>query len=326
MSTLLDRGHRAGDRFGGAAEHDLMRRVDVGEHDVALGFRDDLLDLRQRGHHRGHRAGILDAKACHLPSPRADGLERILERERAGADQGPVLADRVAHDQIRCDPVFAQQARKRGVDGDHGRLLDLGPAQLLLRPRHRRRILRVGEHDVGQAAALEQRSHDRVGLLEQLRDHGLSPAQLGEHVRVLRALAGVQERDLAGAAAAAVDAACAQGRPGGGVARIAAPATRAPPSPPGLDRRRSRSRSARARAAHRCSGAVGSRWRPWRASASSVRSALASPASSGGAEHERAAQGRLAERARGARAARSARTALRPATGTATEERWPLVR
>ena len=149
MSTLLDRGHRPSDRLGGAAEHDLMSRVDVGEHDVALGFGDDLLDLRQRRHHRGHRPGVLDPKACHLPPPRADGLERILERERAGADQGPVLADRVTHDQIGSDPVFAQQARERGVDGDHGRLLDLGPAELLLRPRHRRRILRVGEHDVG---------------------------------------------------------------------------------------------------------------------------------------------------------------------------------
>ena len=74
---------------------------------------------------------------------------------------------------------------------------DLGAAQLLLGARHRRRVRRVGEDDVGQPPALEQRRHDRVGLLEELGDHRLAPAQLGEHVRVLRALAGVEERHLA---------------------------------------------------------------------------------------------------------------------------------
>ena len=197
-----------------------MRRVDVGEHDVAVDPRDDLLDLRERGHHRGHRPGVLHPQARHLAPARADGLDRILERQRSGADERPVLADRVTHDEIGSDPVLAQQARQRGVDGDHGRLLDLGAAELLLGPRHRVRIRRVGEHDVRQAATLQQRSHDRIGLLEQLRDDGLPPAQLGEHVRVLGALAGVQERHLAGAAAAAVDAACAQRRPCGGVARL----------------------------------------------------------------------------------------------------------
>ena len=46
--------------LGGAAEHDLVGRVDVGEHDVAVGPGDDLLDLLERRHHRGHRPGVVD--------------------------------------------------------------------------------------------------------------------------------------------------------------------------------------------------------------------------------------------------------------------------
>ena len=82
VPALLHRGHGASDRVGGAAEHDLVRRVDVGEHDVAVGPGDDLLDLRQRGHDRRHRAGVVDSEARHLASAGADRLERVLERQR----------------------------------------------------------------------------------------------------------------------------------------------------------------------------------------------------------------------------------------------------
>ena len=167
------------------------------------------------------------------------------------------------------------------------------------------------------AAALEQRRHDRVGLLEELGDDGLAPAQLGEHVRVLRALARVEERDLAGAAAAAVDAAGAQRRPGRRGCPPAAPAAPAPPSPPGRGRRRSRSRSARARAAPRARAASGRGGVPGAPPPARSRSALASPASSLGAEHERAAQRRLRRRAR--RAARLARSGAELDAGTATD-------
>ncbi len=220
VPALLNGLHRPSDRLGGPAEHDLMRRVDVGEHDVAVDPCDDLLGLRQRGHHRGHRPGVVHLKTCHLAPARADGLERILERQPARADECAVLADGVAHHHVGSDPVFAQEKRERGVNGDHGRLLDLGAAELVLRPRHRGRIPWIGEDDVREPATLEQRSHQRIGLLEQLRDDRLPPAQLGEHVRVLGALAGVQERHLAGTAAAAVDAARAQRRPRGGIARL----------------------------------------------------------------------------------------------------------
>ena len=145
VPSLLHRLHGASDRVGGAAEHDLVRRVDVGEHDVAVDPSDDLLDLLQRGHDRGHRSGVVRLEARHLASAGAHGLERVLEGQRAGGDQRPVLADGVAHDHVGRDPVLAEQPRERGVDGDHRRLLDLGAAKLLLRARHRLRVRRVGE-------------------------------------------------------------------------------------------------------------------------------------------------------------------------------------
>ena len=68
-----------------------------------------------------------------------------------------------------------------------------------------RDALGTDEDDVRQRAPVEQRPHDRVRLVERGGDDRLGPPQFGQHVRVLRALAGVQEGDLAGRAAAAED-------------------------------------------------------------------------------------------------------------------------
>ena len=46
---LLERRDRLLDGRGGAADDGLMSAVDVGDDDVAVGRRDDPLDLRQRG-------------------------------------------------------------------------------------------------------------------------------------------------------------------------------------------------------------------------------------------------------------------------------------
>ena len=221
VPALLELGHDLADGIGRAAEHDLVGRVDVGEDHVAVARRDDLLDLGQRRHHGGHRAGVADVEAGHLTPAGADRLERGLERERSGSDQRAVLAQRVAHDEVRGDPVLTQQARERDVDGEHRRLRDLGRPQLLLGPGDRGGVRRVGEDDVGQLPALEQRRHDGVGLVEEVGDHRLAPSQVGQHVGVLGALPGVEEGDLPGSrTAAAVDPAPAQCCPGGGVARL----------------------------------------------------------------------------------------------------------
>ena len=170
VAALLQRGHDPADGLRRAAEHDLVGRVDVGEHDVAVARRDDLLDLGQRRHDGGHRPGVLDVEARHLAPAGADRLERGLERERAGGHERAVLAQRVAHDEVGSDPVLAQQAREGHVDGEHGGLGDLGRPQLLLGPRHRRGVGGIGEDDVRQPPALQQRGHDLVGPVEHLGD------------------------------------------------------------------------------------------------------------------------------------------------------------
>ena len=234
-----------------------MGRVDVGEHDVAIRPRHDLLDLLDRGHDRRHRAGVLEVQARHLVPARAHRLERRLKGHRSRRDQRGVLAERVAHDEVRGDPVGAQQPRERHVHREHRGLGDLRAAQLLLGARDGSRVGRVGEDDVGQAAPLQQRRHDRVGLLEDLGHDRLTAAQVGEHVGVLGALARVEEGDLARRAAAAEDAAARAAPARRRGCRPAERAARSRPWPPARRRRRSRSQSARASAAAPRSAARG---------------------------------------------------------------------
>jgi hypothetical protein len=67
--------------------------------------------------------------------------------------------------------------------------------EMLLRLRHGARFRRVDEHVIGEGLA-EQRRHDPIGLGEDLLHHGLGGGQILQHVHVLRALTGVEERDL----------------------------------------------------------------------------------------------------------------------------------
>ena len=107
-------------------------------------------------------------------------------------------------------PWAASRRVERDVDGQHGGLRDLRAHQLRLGLGH---AVVADEDDVRQRAPAEQRSHDLVGLVERRGDDRLGAPQLGEHVGVLRALAGVEERDLAGRAAAAEDPAALQRLP-----------------------------------------------------------------------------------------------------------------
>ena len=217
MAALDDQRDRLLDRRGRAADHELVGGIDVREDDVAVDLGQHPLDLVDRRRHGGHRPVVLDAQVRHLAPAGAHGLERVRERQHAGGDERAVLAQRVAHDEVGLDAVGGEQARQRDVDGQHGGLRDLGAHQLRLGLGH---AVVADEDDVRQRAPAEQRSHDRVGLVERRGDDRLRAPQLGEHVRVLRALAGVEERDLAGRAAAAEDPAALQRLPRRRVARL----------------------------------------------------------------------------------------------------------
>ena len=180
------------------------------------------------------------------------------------------------------------------------------------------------------APALQQRRHDRVGLVEDVGDDRLASAAARRSMFAYCEPWPVNRKaTLPGAAAAAEDAAARAGRSRRRRRRARARAARAPPSPPARRRPRSRSRSARARASASALGGAGSRWRPWRASASAVRSSLASAGVVGRAEHERAAQRRLAAAARRAAPAQrrggAGGAAAGGCAGTEIEARWPLL-
>ena len=76
VAALLQRGDRAADGIGRAAQHDLLGRVDVGEDDVAVDRGHDLLDLRERRHHGGHGSWVLGLQVGHLAPTGAHGLQR----------------------------------------------------------------------------------------------------------------------------------------------------------------------------------------------------------------------------------------------------------
>ena len=92
---------------------------------------------------------------------------------------------------------------------------DLGLAQLLL-GRGGVVVGLVGEHEVAERSTVEERPHDLVGLVEGAGHDGLDLAQVGEHVHVLRALAGEEESGRGRGAAAPEHPAPPQHLPGRG--------------------------------------------------------------------------------------------------------------
>ena len=111
--------------------------VDVGDHHVAVDRLQDALDLRERREHRRHPAVVRHRDARHLAAARADGFQRVGERQSAGRHQRAVFAQAVAHRHVGPDAVRGQQARQREIDGQHGRLRDRGLAQILFGLGHR---------------------------------------------------------------------------------------------------------------------------------------------------------------------------------------------
>ena len=152
----------------------------------------------------------------HLAAAGADGLERRRERQRPGRHQGAVLAQAVTHHEVGLDAVGGEQPGEREIDGQHGGLGDLGAAQIRFGGGDGVGVAGIDE-EIGRQRPAEQRGHHGVRLVEGVGDDRLGVAQLGQHVGVLRALAGVQEGDLRGRTAAAEDAAARAG-PSSGLA------------------------------------------------------------------------------------------------------------
>ena len=191
--------------FAGAANDRLLPAVNVGNHNVVVDGFQDSLDFGERGENRSHFAGIVHRYLGHAAATGTHGSQCVLKGERAGRNQSAVFSQAVSHRHVGMDAVRGQHPGEGQVDGQHGGLSDLGLAQIFFRLGDGVRVGLVNEDIVGQRLA-EQRGHDAVGFVEEFGHDWFGGAQRREHVDVLRALPGVEERHFTGRAASAEDA------------------------------------------------------------------------------------------------------------------------
>ncbi len=193
----LKSGNRRVDGRGLATDHRLVGAVDVGQGHIAVDAGQHLFHLGEGGHHCGHAAVIGHRNLVHLAPTRADHVQRVGERERAGGDQRRVFAQAVPDDHIRRDAIAVQQPRQRHVDRQHGWLGDRGILELFFRRIDAFLIVVCGKNIAGQRLA-EQRRHGCVGLDKGVGDDRIDVAQLAQHVGILRTLSGEHQGHLAG--------------------------------------------------------------------------------------------------------------------------------
>jgi hypothetical protein len=204
------------------ADHGLAPAVDVRDHDVAAHRLEGAAHLLRRGEDRGHPAVVRQAQVRHLPPASAHRLEGVGKRQGAGGHERAVLAEAVTHHEIRHQAVGREQTREGDIHGEDRGLGDLGVAQLALGALDGSGIPRVREQVVAERP-VEQRRHHPIGFGEGLGDDRLALAQAPQHVRVLGALARVEEGHPGCGSAAAEDPLRAQGAPATRIARIERP-------------------------------------------------------------------------------------------------------
>ena len=183
-------------RFHGlalAGDDGLSRAILVGGDDVARDLRQDRFHGLDVGRDAGHLAEVRQLHRGHLASARRNGDERVFKGQHAGRDGSAVLAEAVTRDHFRTNAERGQQAQQRDVDGQRGRLADLGLPQAI-------KLLffgdrRVAPDQLGERAP-ELRGHHRVGFREGLRDDREVGREVEAHVDVLRALTGENKGQL----------------------------------------------------------------------------------------------------------------------------------
>ena len=217
-----ERLHRALHGVARTADHRLAPAVDIRDHDVAAHRLEGAAHLLERGEDRGHPAVVRQMQVRHPPPASAHCLEGVGKGQGAGGHERAVLAEAVAHHEIRHQALGREQARERDVHGEDCGLGDLGVAQLALRALDGGGIRRIREQVVGERP-VEQRRHHPIGFGEGLRDDRLALAQAPQHVRVLGALARVEEGHPGCGSAAAEDPLRAQGAPETRIVRIERP-------------------------------------------------------------------------------------------------------
>ncbi len=109
VAGFLKNLHGLRNRIAGAANDCLMFAVDIGDHHVALDRLQNSFDFIQRCKHSGHLALVGHGHARHAATAGADCFQGFVERQSAGSDQCPVLAQAVTHCHVGLDSVCGQQ-------------------------------------------------------------------------------------------------------------------------------------------------------------------------------------------------------------------------
>ena len=185
-----------GDGVGRATEHDLLRRVVVGDHDVQTGRRDHFPNPLDAGDDRAHRSGGGRRGLGHeLTAPPRDAQRGRLV-EHAGRVQRDDLAEAVAADHRGRDAHGVEQPQHRQRGTADGGLRPLRLHQLVTMSGTRRVVERgLGEDDLVQGPIEELAGEiggavpRRDGVVEAHRE-GLA------HADVLAALPGEEEGDV----------------------------------------------------------------------------------------------------------------------------------
>ncbi len=194
--------HGIFDRFACAAHYCLTVAVDVGDHHIAIDCLQDSLHFLDGGKHCCHAAVVVHCHLGHAATAGADGFERVGKGKTAGCNQRAVFAQAVSHREVGFDAVSGEQPGQRQVGCEYGGLSNCGLAQVVFRFRHRVRVSLVDEDEFAERLA-KQRRHDAIRFRKSFgNDRLCRPKQL-QHVHVLRALTGIQERNFGTGAVAA---------------------------------------------------------------------------------------------------------------------------
>ncbi len=208
-----------------AVQHDLVAAVVHRHLHVAALLREVAVDLLRRQRADGKQRADRDlARLQQLVVDRvvlADAVGQFLRRARrvgAAGGQRRGFAGTVAEHDVGLDAERGQQLVHGHAADEHRFGTDVHRMQPVFELGAARGVdFAAGEHDVGarlpggQAVQAAPEIQPVLHLVEAQRE-------LGEHVRVLRAFAGEQERELALDAAIAVEHAAAAARTGGDLA------------------------------------------------------------------------------------------------------------
>ena len=118
----------------------------------------------------------------------------------------------MSHGEVGFDAVRGQEPGQREVGGQHGGLSNFSLAQIVFRFGDSVSVGLVNKDKFAERLA-EQRSHHAIGLSKGFGHNRLCRSKQLEHVRVLRALAGIHESDLGSGTVTAEDALCPQSFP-----------------------------------------------------------------------------------------------------------------